>query len=94
MIILEITRMPAGGGGVIVADIRALFGLYWVGYAVRSIGVGNALGHRCVKLGYGAVIFPAVVREAIMPQNIVLHERNSPALDGVCDNNRRLACGI
>ena len=65
-----------------------------VGDALRRVGVGNAVGDDPVQLGYRAVILPAVVGEAVVPENIIFHKGYALTLDGVGNDRRGLVAWV
>lgn len=79
---------------MIVSDIGIGAGLHRVGNAIRRIGVFHTRGLCRVQLRDRAVIFPAVMREAVMPEDVVLHEGNTLSLHGIGNHNGRLVPGV
>lgn len=80
-----ITGVPGICKSVVAEDVVAGSGPDGVFDAVGGVWVGDALGLGGVELCDGCVVFPSVVGETVMPQNVVLHESNSFTLDGIGD---------
>ena len=59
--------------------------------AVGGIGILHPGGLVVVHFGDGAVVFPAVVGEAVVPEDVLLHEGHAVALDGVGNDDGGLA---
>lgn len=56
--------------------------------AVRRVRIFHAAGLDRIQFGNGTVILPTVMRKAVVPKNIVFHERNTLSFYGICNHRR------
>ena len=81
--------MPSGRSCVIDSYIRARFRTSGFCNAVRRVRIFHAAGLNRIQFGNGTIILPTVMRKAVVPKNIVFHERNTLSFYGICNHRRR-----
>ena len=79
---------------MVAADIRVRPRLGGIYDAVGRIGIGHACGFCRMQLRYRTVVFPAVMGEAVVPEDVILHEGNALALDRVGNDHGGPVTGI
>ena len=83
--------MVSGSHRMIISNIRVRSGQGRIRDSLRCVDILRALRPDFVQFIDCAVIFPSVMRKAIMPENVVLHKRNAFSLYRIGDHHRRPA---
>ena len=79
--------MPGGGHGVVTAIVIGWRVMVRLLNAVRSVRVDDTRRAKLMERHDGLIVLPAVVRETVVPEDVVLHEGDAFALDGVGDDD-------
>ena len=85
--------MPGGGHRMVVAYVVGGCMALGSRNSVGSVGIHDARGKRLMQCVDGLIVLPTVVRETIVPEDVVMHEGNSPTLDGVGDDDEGACVG-